>query len=232
MATKKTTKKVRKAKKRMNRTARIFWVALIVFLAPFIVLGWILVSAMFDTGKPILGNRYENDLNPAITNDQMNSIESQTKSLGGVEKTDIQLATGTLRVYADINDSADVTTAESVSSQIYDIVTSVLDPNVYFSQYDGKKMYDLEVHVYNLDKNRDSDSFVYVIETKTSSMDYPLTQVMSEPVDAELAEQLRQAVEARKNPTPEPTEDTSGELQLGSEDTEEVPQENQESQEG
>ena len=95
-------------------------------------------------------------------------------------------------------------TANSVADQIYSSVTSTLDPAVYFTQHDNEKMYDLEIHVYNYadSKDRDSDSFVYVIDTKTSSMDAPAKQTMSEPLNAELAQQLRQAVEDRNNPQP------------------------------
>jgi hypothetical protein len=178
-------------------------VALILFLAPFLVLGYIILSAAMDTGKPIVGNRYNGDHNPEITKSQLSSVESNVKSISGVEKAMVNLATGTLRVYADINDSASAETAESMASSVYGAVTSVLDEGTYFTQNNGKKMYDLEVHVYNQDKNTDSN-FVYVIETKTSSMDAPIVQLVSEPIDAELAESLRQAVENRNNPTPTP----------------------------
>ena len=208
----KSTRRSRSA----DRTGVIFWVALILFLAPFLVLGYIILSAAMDTGKPILGNRYKGDHNPEITKSHISSVESSVKSVSGVEKTMVNLATGTLRVYADINDSASAETAESTASSVYSAVTSVLDEGTYFTQSNGKKMYDLEVHVYNQDKDTENN-FVYVIETKTSSMDAPIVQVVSEPIDAELAESLRQAVENRNNPTPTPaaqetaTEETTAE---------------------
>lgn len=191
-------KNIRK-KKRQNRTAAVFWVVLIIFLIPFFIFGWILLSAAMDTGSPILGSRYENDLNPAITKADMDTIKSNVASLAGVEKSDVQLATGTLRVYAKIADSSSEADADSTASAVYNTVTSVLDPSTYFSQHDGEKMYDLEVHVYNLDQDRNSDSFVYVIETKTSNMSAPVQQTVSKPIDAALAESLRQDVIDRKN---------------------------------
>ena len=92
---------------------------------------------------------------------------------------------------------------------------------MYFSKHDNEKMYDLEIHVYNRQdpSQQDGDSFVYVINTKTSSMDAPEKQTVSKPVNAELAQQLRQAVEDRKNPTPSPTSAPS-EMTLGEGDTE------------
>ena len=186
-----------------DRTGVVFWVALLLFFAPFLVLGYIILSAAMDTGKPIVGNRYSGDHSPEISKSNLSTVESSVKSISGVEKAMVNLATGTLRVYADINDSATAETAESMANSVYGAVTSVLDEGTYFTQNNGKKMYDLEVHVYNQDKDTDSN-FVYVIETKTSSMDAPIVQLVSEPIDAELAESLRQAVENRNNPTPTP----------------------------
>lgn len=199
----KGSKKKVSSKKRLRRARTGFWIALILFVLPFAVLGWILFSAWMDSGSPVLGNRYENDLDPAITKTELDTILEETSAVSEVESADVQLATGTLRVYADITDSATVDTANSIADQIYTVVTSVLDPSVYFSQHDGEKMYDLEIHVYNYadQDQREEDSFVYVIETKTSSMDAPAKQTMSEPLDAELAEQLRQDVTNRNNPT-------------------------------
>jgi len=197
------TKPVKSTKKAKgsSRTAVIFWIALILFLSPFLVLGYIILSAAMDTGKPIVGTRYDGDHDPQISKSDLSSVESHVKSVSGVEKVSLNLATGTLRVYADISDSADADAAKSTASDVYSAVTSVLNEGTYFTQNNGKKMYDLEVHVYNQDKNTDSN-FVYVIETKTSSMDTPIVQLVSEPIDAELAESLRQAVENRNNPKP------------------------------
>ncbi len=203
-----------------RRTLIIFWVALVLFLLPFIILGIILLSAAMDTGKPILGERYKDDLDPAITSSDLSQVESAVKGIGGVESTFTNLATGTLRVYADISDSADAESAKASAEQVYSAVTSVLNPGVYFTQNNGKKMYDLEVHVFNQNKDPENN-FVYVIETKTSSMEAPIIQLVSEPIDAELAESLRQAVENRNNPTPTPAE--TDEMTVGDGDIEQLP---------
>ena len=112
------------------------------------------------------------------------------------------------------------------------IVAHIADGNVHGDMWyvDGKtpeyadeykkKMYDLEVHVFNQNKDTENN-FVYVIETKTSSMEAPVIQLVSEPIDAELAESLRQAVENRNNPTPTPAE--NDEMTVGEGDVEQLP---------
>ncbi|MBR2675772.1 MAG: hypothetical protein IKE28_02525 [Solobacterium sp.] len=206
--------------KENRRTMIIFWVALVLFLLPFIILGFILLSAAMDTGKPIFGDRYKDDLDPAITSADLSKVESAVKGVGGVENTFTNLATGTLRVYADISDSADAESAKASAEQVYSAVTSVLNPGTYFTQNNGKKMYDLEVHVFNQNKDTENN-FVYVIETKTSSMEAPIVQLVSEPIDAELAESLRQDVENRNNPTPTPAE--TDEMTVGEGEVEQLP---------
>ncbi|MCR5795464.1 MAG: hypothetical protein K6G61_09025 [Solobacterium sp.] len=210
---------VKKQKKRNSHlTGVIFWICLILIVTPCAVLGWILFSSAQDTGNPVFGNRYDGDLNPAIQKEQLSQIESSVSSIGGVEKVSVVMPTATLRVYADISDSADSESAKNTANEIYSKVASVLDPKVYFTQGDGKKMYDLEIHVYNLTDNRESDSFVYVIETKTSSMDEPIQQLVSEPIDADLAQRLRDAVIERETATPTPEAVEGGEVEIGGED--------------
>ena len=220
-------KKVKRSvtKKQMRRVRIIFWVCLLLLLIPVLIFGWILLSAALDTGSPILGDRYKDDLDPAITKAELDQIRNNVGDLSGVEKAEVHMATATLRVYADISDSASIDTAKSTADRVYQTVTAVLDPSVYFTQTDSKKMYDLEVHVYNKVSEADDDSVVYVVETKTSSMEAPVSQVVSEPIDAELAQQLRDNVENRGKPTPTP--DESGEMTLTGEEME-TPQEEEE----
>ncbi len=215
-------KTVRKKKKSRayKRTRFVFWTVFILFITPFVILGYILFSAAGDTGKPILGDRYEGDLNPSITSDQLKQISSAVKGMSGVEDTHCNLAAGTLRIYADISDDASADAASSLASSIYDEVSSVLDPSVYFSQHDNMKMYDLEIHVYTEDSDADAADFVYVVMTKTSSMDAPETQLVSEPVDADLAEELRRKVEERNQPAPSAS--SGGEMSVSAGDTEDT----------
>lgn len=185
---------------RSRRTTTVFWICLVLVLLPFAVLGWILFSAARDTHTPVLGNRYEGDLDPAITSEEISEIDTNVAAADGVEDEFSNLATGTLRVYAKVADDATADTATATAQNIYSIVSQTLDPNTYFTQSDGKKMYDLEIHVYNYnsDQDRTADTFVYVIGTKTSSMTDPLYETVSTAKSPELAAQLEQSVIGRK----------------------------------
>ena len=196
---KKNDKKIRKSR-RSRRTVATFWICLILVIAPIAILGWMAVSSAMDTHKPVFGNRYEGDLDPAITKDEINSIDSAVQGIEGVEAEFSNMATATLRIYAKVGNATAPDVATATAQKIYESVSAVLDPNVYFMQADGKKMYDLEIHVYNMngDEDRSADNFVYVIGTKTSNMAEPSYQTVSEARYPELAQQLRDDVAARK----------------------------------
>ena len=184
-------KVVRNGKKRkIDRASLIIIIGVIVFAIPCIIVGYELIHAQLGTHSPVIGSRFDNDLDPQITNDQINSIESAVSSLSGVEEATVELRTATLRVYLDVDDSTSAEGATSLAEQAYSSVGSVLDMNTYFSQNNGMKMYDLEIHVYNDLDLADSDNYVYVILNKSSSMEEPRVQTVSEPLDAELAHSL------------------------------------------
>ena len=187
-----------KIKKNRHITGLLFWVCLILLAAPFVVLGWILLSSQMDNNTPVLGSRYEGDLDPAITKSQLQEVTTAIANIDDIESSDVQLATATLRVYINARDNADEETVKAKASKAYEVVSGILDPNVYFTQQDGKKMYDLEIHVSNLLERGDNPNFIYVIETKTSSMKEPKAQVVSKPRNAELAQQLRDDIVKRE----------------------------------
>ena len=194
MSEKKTPKK--KIRTKSHWTAVIFWICLILIATPVCVLGWILLSSSMDTGKPIFGNRYEGNLDPAITEKDLDSVEEAAKTVEGVDSAYVTMTSATLRVYADVADDAGEDTCNAVADQIYAKVAEILDPSVYFTRTESMKMYDMEIHVYTLPERTDAEgeNFVYVIDTKTSNMAEPEKQTVSVAKDPAVAEQLRQNV--------------------------------------
>lgn len=219
-----------KKKRKTHRTGILFTICLILVLAPFIVLGWILFSSSMDTGTPVLGNRFEGDLNPAITKDQMTQVESAVKALEGQDDAFVTMSTATLRVYVNIADDANEETANAKADEVYNTVASILDPSVYFTKTDTTKQYDLEIHVFTVPERTgaEGENFVYVIDTKTSNMAEPQKQTVSVAKDQAIADQLRQDVldrEAQENASQE-AQENGGEISSG----EEIPADGQPSE--
>lgn len=173
-------------KKKLSKGAIVLIISLIIILIPCLIFGGILISAAIESGRPVNGNRFDNDLNPAITSADTSDIENSIKALSNVEDCDIVLTSAQYRINVDTKDSLGKEQIETLCIEIYDIVNKKLPIGTYFTASDTEKMYDLSINAYN----KISDGNIYYILTKNSKMsDYSL-QCVSSPVDEELASQL------------------------------------------
>lgn len=186
-----------KGKKKLSKGALVLIISLIIILIPCLIFGGILISAALESGKPVDGNRFKGDLNPAITSSDTNSIKNSIEALSGVEKCDIELTSAQYRVNVDTVDTLTDKQIEDLCVDIYNIVNKELPMATYFTASSSEKMYDLAVNVYN----KIDDDNIYYILTKNSKMDTYSVQCVSSAVDEELASDLR-----GENDIEEPTE--------------------------
>lgn len=186
-----------KGKKKLSKGALVLIISLIIILIPCLIFGGILISAALESGKPVDGNRFKGDLNPAITSSNTSSIKNSIEALSGVEKCDIELASAQYRVNVDTVDTLTDKQIEDLCVDIYNIVNKELPMATYFTASSSEKMYDLAVNVYN----KIDDDNIYYILTKNSKMDTYSVQCVSSAVDEELASDLR-----GENDIEEPTE--------------------------
>lgn len=186
-----------KGKKKLSKGALVLIISLIIILIPCLIFGGILISAALESGKPVDGNRFKGDLNPAITSSNTSSIKNSIEALSGVEKCDIELTSAQYRVNVDTVDTLADKQIEDLCVDIYNIVNKELPMATYFTASSSEKMYDLAVNVYN----KIDDDNIYYILTKNSKMDTYSVQCVSSAVDEELASDLR-----GENDIEEPTE--------------------------
>ena len=202
-----------KKKGRLDAASWIIIIGLLIIAVPCAAFLYILLSAQAATGTAISGDRFTGDLDPAITETQMANVVTSVETIEGVESAEVILKSATVRVYVDTLDEMTPEVAEGIANQAYEKLTAECDPSVYFTQTASKKMYDIEVHAYNLTENRDSEEFVYVILSKSSSMEAPIARLVSEPLDPELAAQLLEKLDRKLNP--EKYETNSDEITVG-----------------
>lgn len=199
---KENKQKIKKGKK-LSKPAIVLIVGLCIILIPLTVFGGILLKAQLQTGKPIFGDRFVGDLDPAITNQQMTDIENEIKQLKDVEGVTVVMTSAQLRINIDTKDTMTAKEMDLLLDDAYIIVNKKLPISTYFTSTDSKRMYDLAINAYNF-IDRDDESMVYVILTKNAMMDNWEKQVLSEPLDSELASELRgENVEVEPTETPE-----------------------------
>ncbi len=182
-----TKQKQIKKKKKMSKGGIVLLVGIIIILIPCLIFGGILLSAALETGKPVVGNRFNNDLNPSISSSATSNLESSIKALSGVEKCSIELTSAQYRVNVDTVDSLSDSEIQELVVEVYNLVNKELPVSTYFTATDSKKMYDLAINVYN----NTNDGNIYYILTKNSKMTAYSIQCVSSPVDEDLAKDLR-----------------------------------------
>ena len=182
--------KEKKPKKKLSKGAIVLIIGLIIILIPCLVFGGILLSASLQTGNPVVGNRFDNDLKPAIADSETKALKATIETMSGVEKCEIVLKSAQYRINVDTDDSLSTSQIESLCVDIYNAVNSKLPVSTYFTASSSMKMYDLSINVYNF-IDGESENMTYYILTKNSQMtDYSI-QCVSEAVDEDLAKELR-----------------------------------------
>ncbi len=179
-----------KKKKKLSKGAIVLIIGIIIITIPVIVFLGIIISAAINTGKPVVGTRFDNDLNPAITSSVTSSLEKSISNLSDVDNCTIELRSAQYRVAVDTKDNLSSERIQELAVEVYNIVNKELPVSTYFTATDSKKMYDLTINLYNF-VNGEDDNMIFYILTKNSQMEAYTLQCVSEPLDEDLAKELR-----------------------------------------
>ena len=190
-----------KQKKNTKKSSKVLiTVAIIVLLIPLLLLGYIYFGAKENSGKPVTGSRFDNSLDPSITNEEIDKVKSALK-FDGVEKVEVNLTSATLRITLDASDDIDQNTLENLLNEAYDKVNDILPVKTYFTNKDKTKMYDLDIHAYNFipDDTHKEDDQIYLELVKNAAKKKKVVDNITTPKNEEQAnELLKQQEEANK----------------------------------
>ena len=126
--------KNQKQKRNTRKSSKVLiTVAIIVLLIPLLLLGYIYFGAKENSGKPVTGSRFENSLDPAITQEQMDKVK-KALNFDGVEKVEVNLTSATLRITMDAADDIDQDTLENLLNAAYDKVNDILPSENIFHE--------------------------------------------------------------------------------------------------
>ena len=151
-------KNIKKSSKTNNKDKKpntILWIGLVVILVPCLILLYILLGTKEKAGQPVVGDRFEGELDPGITDEQLNSIR-EALVFENAENVEVNLISATLRITINAKDDISSDGALALANSAYDKVMEVLPVETYFTNVkdeDGKmktKMYDIEVQVLSL----------------------------------------------------------------------------------
>lgn len=174
-------------------------ICLLIILIPIVVFVVILYKARQETHTPILGNRLEGQLNPAITDSDKERVVSAISALEGVESVEFNAIVSTARITVNTADDLTQDQMQELSASVYAAVTEILPVETYFTNSDSQEMYDLEITLYNnLDYEYQGDPALCIIEVVKNGMaESASTQVLTTPRNASAAAQALKNVEER-----------------------------------
>ena len=188
----------KKEKKRLSRSALVLIVGLIIIAIPVCIFVGILGISALQTGTPREGSRFDNDLDPAITSDDVSNLQQKLSVLGQVENVEVVLSEGQLRIFIDTNDNLSEEQVDSILTSAYNAVNSSLPITKYFTATESKKMYDLQINVYTTSEASEieaANSRQYKLLHKNSSEEAYGIDDMAHPKNAQLAAELEGRVE-------------------------------------
>ena len=179
------------AKKAPKKHNYLLWIALVVLIVPVIFFVYIVIDTSGKTGEPVVGNRFQNALDPAITEQDLSTVKNNLQIANAV-KTEVVLKSATLRVYVQLPDQTSSDDVHAVVEQAYEMVTNTLSVDTYFTNgANDRKMYDLEVHVYNFTPGEPSSDWnVYVTKSKNAAAKESIVDVLTSPKNQDVANSL------------------------------------------
>lgn len=190
--------------KKISKSALVLIIGLAIIAIPIIVFLIIILSASLKTGTPILGDRFKGDLVEEITKKDVSYLEDEIKKISGVEKVEIDYPdTGRLTIMVDVSDSFTKEEVEKKAEEVYAVVIERLPVEKYFTQTETARMYDLSIYTYNKMENTGTNTLI--ITTKNHDVELPIVQNAYEPVNEEIAKELRGELD-----TDEPDTDDAG----------------------
>lgn len=185
---KKTVKKSNLSK--IHWPAVILILSLVIIAIPSVVIGKVLYDAFAATGIPAFGNRFEMDLDPKITKDQVDELEDLLSSESLVEGVSVTLISASLRVNVDVTDDITLEQLNALAANVYTKVITKFPRETYFMMKENSKMYDLELHILNNIEFKDEESYKYLIFVLNSMMEEPIIQLVSDPKNPEFVAAL------------------------------------------
>lgn len=214
-------KKVKKPKKqKVKQGHKLVWLTLIIILIPVVIIGYILLVSARESDQPVIGNRFgANDLNPKITQEQVNGIQNELMNIAGVESASANLKSATLRVHLNMVDDAGDDVLTDAANQAWNVVANWLPTETYFTNTADGKNYDLEIDAYNylVDDSHPYENWHFVKLTKTGAGDWTLDN-LTQPKNPELSQNVRyhgavqdQAPAAEETPEETPAEEVPAE---------------------
>ena len=162
---------------------------IIVFIVPLIILVFVLLTSMESSNSPVVGDRFKNQLNPAISDSQIEEVKNSL-TYNEVESVEVNLISATLRITINCKDDITSDQIMAIVEDAYNKVDSILPISTYFTNSNNTKMYDVEISAYNFIADGNNNGEVYISKEKSGAAKEATTDVISSPKNEEVSDTL------------------------------------------
>ena len=180
-------------KKKLSRSALVLIIGIIIIAIPILIFLGILGVSALHTGTPRDGSRFDNGLEPAISNDDVSALQADLETLGSIDSVEVILSEGQLKIFIDTNDNLNEQQIDSMLTNAYNKVNSKLPVSTYFTAKSNMKMYDLHIHVFSSPEASpigSASSRQYKLLHKNSTEETYMIDDLAHPKDPALAAEL------------------------------------------
>lgn len=185
---------------RRKKPRVVLWLGILILFIPCVILAAVLWNSLEDPTQPVEGNRFVDELNPAITDEQLDSIAAAMEKYEYLESVEVNCISATVRVLLNTTDDISEGDLNWMINDAYTTIDSILPISTYFTNTDTTKMYDLEIHTYNVVSKENQ---IYYVLTKTGGAETYIIDVLSSPKNQSISDSIL-------NPQPEePTEEVT-----------------------
>lgn len=164
---------------------------IILLLIPLAILAAILLSSLEDSSQPVVGKRYKNELDPAITEENIAKLE-EVLTFDGVDSVQINFKTARVAILIDVADDANAKTIKAKMNDAYKKVNEVLPIKTYFTNKYTEdetiiKMYDLQIDAFNVISG---DNQIHYVLTKTGASKKESVSLVSSAKNKEVSKEV------------------------------------------
>lgn len=172
---------------RKKRPHVILWLGVIILIVPCVILGAVLFSSLENANEPVVGSRFDHSLSTKITEADLENVRN-VFDYENIDKIEVNLKSATLRILINTADSMSQEDIAWIVDNAYEKVNSILPIETYFTNNINGKMYDLEIHVYNVTDDQGQGTKIYYAKTKTGAASEAVTDIYSAPKNPEVSE--------------------------------------------
>ena len=169
--------------------------SLVVLLIPCLVLLYIIIGSHENKGEPVIGDRFDEALDPAISTDEVSALQTAIQS-DQADSIKVTLRSATLRITIDAKDDLSQEQIQSLMNTVYEATIGKFPVETYFTnktiQDKTVKMYDLEVSAYNFIPENDEDKAnqIHLSRTKNAAAESDVVDVLSSAKNAETSGEI------------------------------------------